>query len=444
MGKGKGGKGGGGKGKGRGRGGKGRSGKGTEDQWWRTLDDDVVDPISLEIIAELPYHPFILQESEDGHKHLFDGAVLAHYLVSTGVFENPVNRVPLDLDDCSALDRYLSAYSLQTANVVEAYQLQKSVKVKQNRRDANGNLIPEEELATRAVALQREAATVLSGMFQFRQPGGAADGGNNRNVHNRQQNQRGGGRGGGNGSSGAQDSMANRRGGKSGKGGKGKDRQRQPTLVDGAFAGDGGMTMIDDDLMSHAYEYEREAQPPPSAGAGGWEDGEEGWDANMPAVPHEQQQQGGADDFIWGDEFPEGTPEPSANTAVAAAEDFPSLQPSASAKSKPQSSSARWGGAAQSLQVACFLFVDTQKRNTLFCIPTTNSPCYCCLLPLFCFAAPFYVFSFAERGLSRASNLAEEEERSRHTRRPNELFQGSWTALNGHPPALRTAPNFRA
>ena len=55
-----------------------------KDKWWRTSTE--VDPISLEPLSELDYPPFELGP------HLFDGRVLAFYLVSTGTFLNPALR----------------------------------------------------------------------------------------------------------------------------------------------------------------------------------------------------------------------------------------------------------------------------------------------------------------------------------------------------------------
>ena len=67
-----------------------------KDKWWRTSTE--VDPISLEPLSELDYPPFELGP------HLFDGRVLAFYLVSTGTFLNPMSRDELSIDDCTALD----------------------------------------------------------------------------------------------------------------------------------------------------------------------------------------------------------------------------------------------------------------------------------------------------------------------------------------------------
>jgi hypothetical protein len=66
--------------------------------WWKSIQDD--DPISLERICELSYPPFQLDSC------YFDGKVLAHFLVSTANFINPMNRRPLLRDECLLLDRY--------------------------------------------------------------------------------------------------------------------------------------------------------------------------------------------------------------------------------------------------------------------------------------------------------------------------------------------------
>ena len=79
------------------------------DKWWTNSTE--VDPISLEPLAELGYPPFELGP------HLFDGRVLAFYVVSTGTFLNPMSREELTHDDCAALDAYLKRHGLAAARV---------------------------------------------------------------------------------------------------------------------------------------------------------------------------------------------------------------------------------------------------------------------------------------------------------------------------------------
>lgn len=74
-------------------------------QWWRRIDD--TDPITLEPLNKLGVPPFGLQSEDGAHTHLFDGRVLAMYLVSSGQFLNPLTNVPLDRADCERLDGHL-------------------------------------------------------------------------------------------------------------------------------------------------------------------------------------------------------------------------------------------------------------------------------------------------------------------------------------------------
>ena len=69
-------------------------------KWWqRDLDATIVDPISLDPIRDLSYPPFELSSNHTSEagvqanvKHYFDGQFLAHYVVSTANFMNPINR----------------------------------------------------------------------------------------------------------------------------------------------------------------------------------------------------------------------------------------------------------------------------------------------------------------------------------------------------------------
>ena len=67
-----------------------------------------IDPISLEPIADLTYPPFEVKTdptskakpSTPGATHLFDGRLLAVYMVSSSKFEDPINRRALTLNEC--------------------------------------------------------------------------------------------------------------------------------------------------------------------------------------------------------------------------------------------------------------------------------------------------------------------------------------------------------
>ena len=123
------------------------------DRWWGAVEDD--DPISMEPIAELKYPPFNLKElpedeeesnAQDGPggsgagggsqsvvngsrienregsksggssgsdvKFWFDGRLLAHWLVSTGIFLHPTTRQPVSRRTCARLDAYLARHRL--------------------------------------------------------------------------------------------------------------------------------------------------------------------------------------------------------------------------------------------------------------------------------------------------------------------------------------------
>jgi hypothetical protein len=58
-------------------------------KWWVTLDDE--DPITLEPLSKLKYPPFELYYNEQGkdssRRHLFDGHVLAVYVVSQAIIQ---------------------------------------------------------------------------------------------------------------------------------------------------------------------------------------------------------------------------------------------------------------------------------------------------------------------------------------------------------------------
>ena len=125
-----------------------------KDKWWRTSTE--VDPISLEPLSELDYPPFELGP------HLFDGRVLAFYLVSTGTFLNPMSRDELSIDDCTALDAYLAQNNLDPARVADALRLQKALTVETGRDDSA------------AQQQQRQATAVLHGLFGFARYGDSA------------------------------------------------------------------------------------------------------------------------------------------------------------------------------------------------------------------------------------------------------------------------------
>lgn len=207
-------------------------------KWWKNgaiIPSGEVDPISLEPIEELQYPPFILaatepydvicfpgDEDDDNMAsscasvsvckdevntkwHLFDGRVLAYYLVSQMQFIDPLNRRELSREELMHLDEYLKLYNLIPASpnlysspsnrrskgrnsrakdnndgvVIEAFN---SIERRQQQQSGGHNNTSGN--ATRAEVLQREAADILSALFgQF--PGSST-------ARQRQQQTRGG------------------------------------------------------------------------------------------------------------------------------------------------------------------------------------------------------------------------------------------------------------
>ena len=118
-----------------------------------------MDPISLDPIAELPYPPFrikVKSKTSGGNNtyHLFDGKFLAHYVVSTGTFIDPLSRQALTRADCERLDAYIREHNLGDVSVTDALRLSQATK-----KDAGEGV--------RAAALQNEARNVLNAMFEF-------------------------------------------------------------------------------------------------------------------------------------------------------------------------------------------------------------------------------------------------------------------------------------
>ena len=82
--------------------------------WWQELEERVVDPITLEPIRELKAAPFCLGRS------YFDPESLALYMISSGCFENPLNRQALSQGDCVLLDEHLLKWKLRRLYVARA------------------------------------------------------------------------------------------------------------------------------------------------------------------------------------------------------------------------------------------------------------------------------------------------------------------------------------
>ena len=109
-----------------------RSTKGTggrPDNWWKTITQCgkfilitvrairltpcflSTDPITLEPLADLDHPPFELRTRTNPNSptvsHLFDPTCLAEWVTGSKQFENPLNRTPMDVDDCRRLDNHL-------------------------------------------------------------------------------------------------------------------------------------------------------------------------------------------------------------------------------------------------------------------------------------------------------------------------------------------------
>ena len=117
--------------------------------WWESLNEEC--PITLEPLSALPYPPFTLSH------HYFDGVALASYIVSRGIFQNPLTREPLTYQDCKRLDEYVHSYhSDDLAVCCEAFGLRQSVRVVSNDNDSG-----------RAQVLRSEAAAALCHLFVY-------------------------------------------------------------------------------------------------------------------------------------------------------------------------------------------------------------------------------------------------------------------------------------
>ena len=143
-----------------------RKGKGPDPGWWKALEDSIVDPISLEPIRDLEYPPFevVSEHTKTGGGpgsgrvvHYFDGQFLAHYVVSTANFINPVNRDQLDRDVCMRLDAYLRENNLPSAQVTECYRLFEASSAKQQGEES-----------AHARQLRQEATAVMAALFRTR------------------------------------------------------------------------------------------------------------------------------------------------------------------------------------------------------------------------------------------------------------------------------------
>ena len=155
--------------------------------WREYIPEGSVDPISLDSLDTLQYPPFALvieppyipikkfpplneneilsssnQKTNDKSKqfnnlHLFDGKVLAYYLISQLQFIDPLNRRDLTRPELQALDDYLSDNNLGQAHVVKAYDC-KGVTISAAGSEA-------QTVSGQARMLQEEARSILNALF---------------------------------------------------------------------------------------------------------------------------------------------------------------------------------------------------------------------------------------------------------------------------------------
>lgn len=99
-----------------------------------------------------------LPKNNQKHVHLFDGKVLAAYLVSQLQFIDPLNRRDLTRDEIKNLDEYLERHRIQHASVLEAYDTRG---ITLNSAGVRG-----QTRSGRAEILQQEAQRILNSLFQ--------------------------------------------------------------------------------------------------------------------------------------------------------------------------------------------------------------------------------------------------------------------------------------
>eukprot|EP00581_Thalassiosira_minuscula_P001841 CAMPEP_0183745998 /NCGR_PEP_ID=MMETSP0737-20130205/66521_1 /TAXON_ID=385413 /ORGANISM="Thalassiosira miniscula, Strain CCMP1093" /LENGTH=1179 /DNA_ID=CAMNT_0025981677 /DNA_START=127 /DNA_END=3668 /DNA_ORIENTATION=- len=120
---------------------------------------------------------------QNRHFNLFDGRVLAYYLVSTLQFIDPLTRRDLTRPELLALDAYLAHHDLGNAGVTEAYDA-KGVTVSTAGSAA-------QSAAGRAEILQQEARAIMSS-FRMGVGGGGGGGGGGGAHRGKQQSRRSG------------------------------------------------------------------------------------------------------------------------------------------------------------------------------------------------------------------------------------------------------------
>ena len=134
-----------------------------EEQWGSSLmktENESSSTNTLEKICNSQDNQQKLKQHD--HVHLFDGRVLAAYLVSQLQFIDPLNRRDLKREEVVNLDQYLQRHKLKQASVLEAF----------DNRDITVNTagISGQTRSGRAQILQEQAQVLLNSLFQNASP----------------------------------------------------------------------------------------------------------------------------------------------------------------------------------------------------------------------------------------------------------------------------------
>lgn len=157
-----------------------------EQQWGSKLSKTKNESTSSEeTICKSQDHQQNLKQHD--HFHLFDGRVLACYLVSQLQFIDPLNRRDLTREEIVNLDQYLKRHKLNQASVLEAFD-NRGVTV-------NSAGISGQTRSGRAQILQEQAQALLNSLFQNAAPTQSGPSGrrsrgrrNNRQMENEERN----------------------------------------------------------------------------------------------------------------------------------------------------------------------------------------------------------------------------------------------------------------
>ena len=122
------------------------------------VEEDTIFDADADADADANIEKEMIVKEEKQHFHLFDGRVLAVYLVSTLQFIDPLNRRDLTRDEVKNLDAYLAKHHLKKMRVLEAYD-DKGVSMSTAGASAQ---TPSGRLRMR----QEQASNLLASLFQ--------------------------------------------------------------------------------------------------------------------------------------------------------------------------------------------------------------------------------------------------------------------------------------